>query len=157
MTRILFALVMCIHSVLALPHEGRAQWPEYGTYRLTLNDFTITDADTIRIKGARKGTRLVGYNAPERNPSCRRGRLLRDQAEARFANLVRRAQEIELELVRCACRTGTAGTDQCNYGRSCGILRLDGRDVADIMVREGLAARFACGDTRCPKTPKPWC
>ena len=63
----------------------------------------------------------------------------------------------ELSLVECACAAGTQGTDRCNFGRSCGVLRVDGRDVGDILIAEGLAAPFQCGRTSCPRLPRPWC
>jgi hypothetical protein len=25
------------------------------------------------------------------------------------------------------------------------------------LIAEGLAVPFQCGETRCPKTPRPWC
>lgn len=59
--------------------------------------------------------------------------------------------------VQCACRPGTEGTKKCNYGRSCGVLQIDGRDVGQILIGEGLAVPFECGETTCPKTPRPWC
>jgi endonuclease YncB( thermonuclease family) len=115
-----------------------------------LNDFTITDGDTIRIKGERKGTRLVGFNTPESiEPGCAAERALGLRAKARLRP--------SLERVRCSCRPGTEGTDACNYGRSRGNLRVDDRDVGEILISEGLAVPFACGATSCPPTPRPWC
>jgi len=32
-----------------------------------------------------------------------------------------------------------------------GSLTLDGRDVADVLIGEGLAAEYVCGETRCPE------
>lgn len=122
-----------------------------------LNDFTITDGDTIRIIGEGKGTRLVGFNAPESiKPGCAEERVLGQRAKARLRQLVSKGR-LSLERVRCSCMPGTEGTNRCNYGRSCGILRVDGRDVGDILISEGLAVPFVCGATSCPPTPKPWC
>lgn len=121
-------------------------------------DFNITDGDTVQLYGARKGTRLVGFNTPETyKPECNRELALGKQATARLTDLVRSSDRVELRLVACACPPGTQGTNACNYGRSCGTLTVDGRDVGDILIAEGLAARFRCGRTSCPPLPRPWC
>lgn len=62
--------------------------------------------------------------------------------------------QTRLEL---ACAPGAEGTDRCNYGRSCGILRSNGEDVGKILISEGLAAPYICGATACPPPPRPWC
>jgi hypothetical protein len=61
-----------------------------------------------------------------------------------------------LEFVRCACPPETEGTDACNFGRSCGALRIDGNDVASILIAEGLARPFRCGSFSRPNRPS-WC
>ena len=117
----------------------------------------LTDGDTIRLHGEKKGTRLVGFNTPETfKPTCDRGLELGRRATARLKELVATAK-LELKKIPCACEPGTEGTDACNFGRSCGILRADGRDVGQILISEGLAAPFRCGLTSCPPTPRPWC
>jgi len=42
------------------------------------------------------------------------------------------------------------------YGRTLARVYIDGRDVADIMVREGLAVRYDCPRNRCPRRVD-WC
>jgi micrococcal nuclease len=37
------------------------------------------------------------------------------------------------------------------------VLSVNGRDVAETLVGEGLAVAFHCGATRCPPMPRPWC
>src|SRR5262249_40793181 len=78
------------------------------------------------------------------------------KATRRLRDLVR-ADHLDFEYVRCSCPEGTQGTPICNYGRECGTLRFNGRDVGAILIEEGLAVPFSCGATRCPKTPRPWC
>lgn len=56
-----------------------------------------------------------------------------------------------------SCKPGTEGTDKCNYGRSCGALKVDGKDVGQTLIAEGLAVPFVCGRNGCPPTPSPWC
>ena len=121
------------------------------------NSFSITDGDTIRISGENKGTRLVGFNTPETfSPRCEREAQLGRRATARLKEIVA-SSDMELVKVPCACPSGTEGTDACNFGRSCGVLRANGKDVGDILISEGLAVRFVCGRTSCPSTPRPWC
>ncbi|WP_237358539.1 thermonuclease family protein [Rhizobium etli] len=119
--------------------------------------FTVTDGDTVHILGERAGTRLVGFNTPETfSPQCNDERELGNRAKSRLKELVN-LPNVQLTKVACACRAGTEGTDECNYGRTCGVLKVDGRDVGQILIAEGLAVPFICGGDRCPGTPRPWC
>ncbi|RVD39545.1 thermonuclease family protein [Mesorhizobium sp. M4A.F.Ca.ET.020.02.1.1] len=127
------------------------------TLPLARTQFTITDGDTIRLNGAAKGTRLVGFNAPESiEPRCTVEADIGRRAKARLTELVASAR-LELKMIRCSCPAGTEGTNRCNYGRSCGSLFANGQDVGDVLISEGLAVPFICGDTSCPPTPRPWC
>ncbi|QND38206.1 thermonuclease family protein [Rhizobium leguminosarum bv. viciae] len=119
--------------------------------------FTITDGDTVHVVGERAGTRLVGFNTPEKfSPQCEYERKLGERASSRLKELVK-SPNLQLTKVRCACPAGSEGTDACNHGRSCGVLRVDGRDVGQILIGEGLAVPFICEGNRCPRTPRPWC
>lgn len=118
---------------------------------------TITDGDTIRLTDGTR-VRLVGFNTPEKfEPQCLAEAALGNRASARLKQLVAAARTTEVTLVRCACEPGTEGTKKCNYGRSCGTLAVDGRDVGQTLIAEGLAVPFTCGATGCPPTPRPWC
>ncbi|MCY1362651.1 hypothetical protein D9M69_493790 [compost metagenome] len=118
--------------------------------------FTVTDGDTIRLDDGTR-VRLNGFNAPEsRDPQCDREAILGNRAKERLEELVATGRT-RVSQVPCACKPGTEGTDKCNYGRSCGMLQVNGRDVGQILISEGLAVPFVCGQTRCPKTPRPWC
>jgi micrococcal nuclease len=64
---------------------------------------------------------------------------------------------LDFEFVPCACSPGTEETPACNYGRRCGMLKANGRDLGAILIEERLAVPFVCSGTRCPKTPRPWC
>jgi micrococcal nuclease len=140
------------------PERMVSTMPTGGSQVYGARDFAITDGDTVGLHGSQKGTRLVGFNTPETfEPRCDRELALGRQATARLKELVKTADRVELRLVACACQPGTQGTNDCNFGRSCGVLTVDGRDVGDILIREGLAARFQCGRTSCPPTPRPWC
>ncbi|NKJ72836.1 thermonuclease family protein [Rhizobium leguminosarum bv. viciae] len=120
-------------------------------------EFTVTDGDTVHIIGDAAGTRLVGFNTPEVfSPGCQLERQLGERASSRLKELVTNGNA-RLTKVACACTPGAEGTSACNYGRSCGILRIDGKDVGSILISEGLAVPFVCGKTGCPPTPRPWC
>lgn len=120
-------------------------------------EFTVTDGDTVHVVGDAAGTRLVGFNTPEKfSPQCEYERQLGERASSRLRELVAHGST-QLTKVACACASGAEGTSECNYGRSCGILRVDGKDVGSILISEGLAVPFVCGRTSCPPTPRPWC
>ena len=117
----------------------------------------VIDGDTIAVDGHKPNIRLVGFNTPEiRNAKCEGEGRLGVNATNRLRELVQ-ANPLELTIVRCACKPGTEGTRNCNYGRSCGLLKTNGQDVGEILIAEGLAVPFICGKTRCPKMPRPWC
>jgi len=115
----------------------------------------VVDGDTVRV--GRETIRLVGLNAPETGSQamCERERTLGAAATRRLRQLVA-GGGVDLQRVACTCRPGTEGTPRCNFGRACGVLRIRGRDVADILVSEGLAERYVCQDTRCPPR-RGWC
>lgn len=117
-------------------------------------DITIVDGDTVRSGGA--VYRLVGFDTPERGDraSCERERNLAERAKARLHGLVTSGNPT-LERADCACRAGAEGTPSCNYGRLCAHLRVSGRDVGEVLIREGLAQR-SCRTAGCPPR-RPWC
>jgi endonuclease YncB( thermonuclease family) len=120
-------------------------------------DIHVIDGDTIRVHHQKPDVRLVGFNAPEtRRAACEAEADLGAKATRRLRELVR-TTKLDFELVPCACQPGMEGTQACNYGRRCGILKANGRDVGAILIEEGLAVPFRCGTTRCPPTPRPWC
>jgi endonuclease YncB( thermonuclease family) len=69
-------------------------------------------------------------------------------ARHRLEELVSSPQ-VRIELVECA-----AG-HRDRYGRLCGILYADARDVAPTMIREGLAP-YVCQASHCPHC-QAWC
>lgn len=115
----------------------------------------VVDGDTIRAHG--RSVRLVGFDAPESGlrAQCETERALAAKATFRLRQLVS-AGGLDLELIPCACRHGTEGTPLCNYGRACGALTAAGKDVGAILISEGLARRYVCGRTSCPRR-EPWC
>jgi len=116
----------------------------------------VIDGDTIRAYGVAT-VRLVGFDAPETGlrARCESERTKGAEAARRLRQLVA-GGGLDLIEIRCSCPAGTEGTDRCNYGRSCGVLTVGGRDVAEIMIAEGLARPLVCGRTRCPPR-QGWC
>ncbi len=121
------------------------------------SNVTVIDGDTIRINQQRPDVRLVGFNAPEtRRAQCAAEEALGGKATRRLRDLVR-GGNLDLEFVACSCRPGTEGTNACNYGRRCGVLKAGGLDVGATLIAEQLAVPFQCGSSGCPPTPRPWC
>jgi len=116
----------------------------------------VIDGDTIELDGRRPHIRLIGLNAPETSGLCpaesRLGRVATDRLRALVA-----AGPVDFQRMPCACDPGTEGTPACNHGRICGRLSVAGRDVAAILISEGLAVAFHRRATRCPPLPRPWC
>ncbi len=115
----------------------------------------VVDADTIFHNG--KTYRLVGYSPPDGGPraKCPNERELAARAVRRLRQIVA-GGDLRLQRVPCGCPAGTEGTDRCNHGRLCAVLTAGDRDVAQILIGEGLARRYVCLGDNCP--PKqPWC
>lgn len=58
-------------------------------------------------------------------PQCDREAILGNRAKERLQELVATGRT-HVSKIQCSCRPGTEGTPQCNYGRSCGVLTING-------------------------------
>lgn len=157
-----FLLVILVMGIAQLvshvvgPHAAGTPEPVGVRSNFSSQYFTVTDGDTVRLADSTP-VRLVGFNTPEKfDPVCSQEAELGNRASERLKQLVSEGTSV-LTKVPCACAPGTEGTKKCNYGRSCGILRVDGADVGQTLIAEGLAVSFICGKTKCPKLPRPWC
>ncbi len=115
----------------------------------------IIDGDTVRAAGV--VYRLLGFDAPERGDRalCDQERELAERAASRLENLIAGGTP-KLTRAACPCSAGTEGSASCNEGRSCASLQVDGRDVGETLILEGLAQPLPCGQTSCPPR-RPWC
>ena len=118
----------------------------------------VIDGDTISLEDGKRNVRLVGFNAPETGgrARCEAERQKGEAAKQRLQELVSNGRS-DFQQTACSCAPGMEGTDACNFGRRCGILRVNGVDVGSTLINEGLAVRFVCGATSCPTLPRPWC
>ena len=115
----------------------------------------VIDGDTITVRG--KTIHLVGFVAPEtQDAQCEAERDLGAKAARRMRDLIR-SGGLDYAPVICSCPTTTLGKWVCNFSRSCGILKANGRDVGAILVEDGLAVPYVCDHAGCPKAPNPWC
>jgi micrococcal nuclease len=115
----------------------------------------VLDGDTVRANG--ETYRLVGFDTPEIwRARCARERDLGRRATLRLRKLVS-SGGLALERVACSCRPGTpAGSEACNHGRRCGILRAHRQNVGHVLMREGFAKPYAYNWRRPPRKPE-WC
>ena len=122
---------------------------------LSPSDISVVDGDTIRARG--RTVRLVGFDAPETGDRarCHGERELAQRATEQLRRLVA-GGGIDLRMVPCACAPGTEGTSACNFGRACGYLSVQGRDVGATLISKGLAKPYLCGATSCPPR-QLWC
>ncbi len=98
----------------------------------------VVDGDTVYLNCAGLGqrkARLMGFDTPEVfSPRCREEKQLGDRA-TRFL----RAQ------IAAASAMDFRFHGQDRYGRDLVRMRIDGRDLAGLMVAEGLAVRYNGG------------
>jgi endonuclease YncB( thermonuclease family) len=121
------------------------------------SDIEVVNGNTIRVRSATVS--IVGYDVPAtgRRALCSRERELGERAAARLRALVAGGKS-SLQTTSCACRQGTEGTLLCNRGRACGILVIDGLQAGEVLIKEGLAKPFICGERRCPRRKiGRWC
>ncbi len=104
----------------------------------------VIDGDTVDVDCAGEGllrTRLVGFDTPEVfSPGCPSELALGTQATRALERKIRLSGDMRIDF---------RGSDR--YGRRLARLSLDGRDVAQPMIAEGLARPYDGGRRR------SWC
>ena len=103
-------------------------------------DITVLDGDTIVIAG--EHIRILGMDAPETfHARCDDELEFGDRATIHLMDILGRGP---VELAR------RSGKDK--YGRTLARVTVDGRDVATIMIRDGMAVPYNGKGRR-----KQWC
>lgn len=98
------------------------------------SDIRVIDGDTIKYRG--RSIRLGGFDTPETYyAKCAQEKARGDAATRRLRHLIRTAGRLQLIL------SGEYG----RYGRELGQLLVDGRDVGDVLISEGLARPYSGG------------
>jgi endonuclease YncB( thermonuclease family) len=118
---------------------------------------SVVDGDTIRIDRQKPDIQLLGFDAPEiRGARCDAEIDLGTRTARRLRTLVDEGS-LDFSFVNCPCRPGTEGTAYCTRGRRCGVLKVNGRDVAETLIAEKLAVPLVCDETRCQRGSQTWC
>jgi micrococcal nuclease len=107
--------------------------------------------------------RLVDFDAPETaHGKCPSEIEKGNRASARLIVLLD-SGNLDLSEIECSCPPGTKPlTKACNMGRRCGRLTVNGKDVGEVLIAEGLAVPYVCEPPPatkarpCPKQ-KNWC
>src|SRR5690242_9833756 len=98
---------------------------------LSASQVQVIDADTIRVAGRDGNIRLMGFSTPQtQHAQCDVEREKGYAAMRRMRSIIE-TTSLELQPVPCACPPNTEGTEACNAGRRCGILRANGWDVGE--------------------------
>jgi micrococcal nuclease len=109
------------------------------------SDVFVKDGDTIIVppngyEGRAKDEeyRLVDFDAPETSQRAKCPVEIEKgiRAAARLIALLD-SGSLDLTEVKCSC-----SGPRCNYGRRCGRLRVDGKDVGQILISEGHAVPY---------------
>jgi len=94
----------------------------------------VVDGDTIWFKGEK--IRMMGYDTPEPTTGICGGDTERRLAARASKRLVQLLNNNTVTIER-------DGKDR--YGRSLAVIRVDGRNVGDILIEEGLARSWPDG------------
>jgi endonuclease YncB( thermonuclease family) len=102
---------------------------------------TVVDGDTVKVDGV--SWRLMGFDCPETYYArCESERERGNAATRRLQQLLAGAGKVDLIADRHIDR----------YGRTLGHLQIDGKDVGDILIKEGLCVPYN-GHTK----RRDWC
>lgn len=141
---------MVIRSILVFVLLMSSAWAE----PVSVSDIRVKDGDTIYYKDVEY--RMVGYDTPEFQTRRRKvgpdERAVARIATERFAELLN-SGPLDLTEVECACSAKARREGTCNYGRKCGLLMLNGKNIGDALIAEELAVPFRCSQSRCQKMP----
>tara|TARA_R110002051_G_scaffold256524_1_gene315618 strand:- start:808 stop:1239 length:432 start_codon:yes stop_codon:yes gene_type:complete len=138
MNAILLISLIAMVVTFASPATARdINWEKCRPGQPNTSDKTcVVDGDTIWIEGI--NVRMEGYDTPEpQSQICggEREKVLADQASDRLVELLNtRSWELALS------------GEQGSYGREIGTILIEGIDVGEILVAEGLARWWPDGE-----------
>jgi endonuclease YncB( thermonuclease family) len=92
---------------------------------------SVYDGDTFRMGAER--IRVIGMDAPEIGEGAKCAREQDDAVKAR--------DFLAQEITRSSVRLEREGHD--TYGRTLARVFIDGRDISDVMIAQGLARRYS--------------
>jgi endonuclease YncB( thermonuclease family) len=104
-------------------------WSSYALADNLIGQANIIDGDTLEIHGTR--IRLWGIDAPESSQLCRGDDSLQYRCGSKAAN------ELDAFIARRPIDCSPVSLDQ--YGRTVAVCSIDGVDLAEWLVRNGLA------------------
>lgn len=107
---------------------------------------SVYDGDTVRLQGVPQSFRVVGLDAPEIRGKCEAEKIKARQARDRLRELVKQPTA---KLTEVLCYGS-------NFGRKCGVITVNGQNIALTMVAENLADPYYCGSKGCPPR-RNWC
>lgn len=140
-------LVYVALTIFGLIQLAERLAPHYGLTIAGCEVGFVYDGDTVELLCAdtTQRARLVGFDTPETaEPGCAAEAALGLRAKLRLGDLVARGRTQPGGILM-----DDTGADR--YGRRLVAMRIIGRDVADIMIGEGLAVRYDGG------TRIDWC
>ena len=132
------AIILALVGLVACETIQPTEPPDTAPAEPSCTVARVVDGDTLDMACPGQGAfraRLVGFDTPEvYSPACAAEYALGSEASRRMRALVHGATTIHAEM---------QGFDR--YDRRLVRLRLDGADVARVMIAEGLAVPYAGG------------
>jgi micrococcal nuclease len=107
---------------------------------------TAYDGDTLRVQGIPQSFRVVGLDTPEIRGKCEAEKQKARQARDRLRELIKHPTA---KLTEVLCYGS-------NWGRKCGVITVNGQNIALTLIAENLADPYYCGSKGCPKR-RNWC
>lgn len=131
-----FLIAMALGLAVVLHHFGSTDDPVF----VLQKDVHVIDGDTIAVGGKRH--RLIGFDTPETfRARCESERRLGQRATARLEQLITEHGGISLQ----------SEPKRDRYGRILSAASINGVDVVQILISEGLARPYSGGKRN------PWC
>ncbi|WP_432449842.1 thermonuclease family protein [Aliiroseovarius marinus] len=131
------AIFLLAVSACVAPEDPASSEGQDTSTELPCRIARVVDGDTVDLTcpAGRVRARLVGYDTPETHePRCSAELALGRAATTHLRRVISRSQDIDIQLL---------GVDR--YGRALTRLKIDGTNVAQNMIQEGLAVPYSGG------------